>query len=103
MTTPKTDERSPGRRARDEQIAAEPQMPPLELSPDAPASPVETHLGRQRRHPVAVVGVVENGLVRPLDPAVKLPERSRVIIVASEEKQTSQKCRSNIGTNNSPN
>jgi hypothetical protein len=33
---------------------------------------------------VAVAGVVENGLVRPLDPAVKLPERSRVIIVALE-------------------
>jgi hypothetical protein len=33
---------------------------------------------------VAVAGVVENGLVRPLDPAVKLPERSRVIIVATE-------------------
>jgi hypothetical protein len=33
----------------------------------------------------AVAGVVENGLVRPLDPAVKLAEHSRVIIVASEE------------------
>ena len=84
MTTPEADQRSPERRAQDEQIAAEPRMPPLELPPDAPASPLETHLGRQR-HPVAVVGVVENGLVRPLDPAVKLPEHSRVIIVASEE------------------
>ncbi len=85
MTTPKIDERSPERRARDEQIAAEPQMSPLELPPDAPATPVETHSDRKHSHPVAVVGVVENGLVRPLDPAVKLPERSRVIIVASEE------------------
>ena len=85
MTTPRIDERSPERRARDEQIAAEPQMPPLELPPDAPATPLETQLDRQRRHPVAVLGVVENGLVRPLDPAVKLPERSRVIIVTSEE------------------
>jgi hypothetical protein len=85
MTTPKIDERSPKRRARDSQIAAEPEMPPLELPPDTPATPLETHLDRQRRHPVAIVGVVENGLVRPLDPAVKLPERSRVIIVASEE------------------
>lgn len=84
MTTPEADQRSPERRAQDEQIAAEPQMPPLELLPDAPAPPLETHFGRQR-HPVAVVGVVENGLVRPLDPAVKLPEHSRVIIVASEE------------------
>ena len=88
MTTPNIDERSPERRARDEQIAAEPQMPPLELPPDASASPVENHLGRQRRHPVAVVGVVENGLVRPIDPAVKLPERSRVIIVTSESEET---------------
>jgi len=40
-------------------------------------------LGRRHR-PLAVAGVVENGLVRPLDPAVKLPEHSRVIIVASE-------------------
>jgi hypothetical protein len=36
------------------------------------------------RRPVAVVGIVENGLIRPLDPQVHLPERSRVIIVASE-------------------
>ena len=85
MTTPKVDQRSPKRRARDEQVATESPMPPLELPPDEPASPAETHLGRQHWHPVAIVGVVENGLVRPLDPAVKLPEHSRVIIVASEE------------------
>ena len=82
MTSPHADERSPGRRARDEQIAGEPQMPPLELPPYAPTSPVEAHLGCQR--PVAVIGVVENGLVRPLDPAVKLIEHARVIIVTSE-------------------
>ena len=85
MTTPEDDQRSPERRARDEQIAAEPQMAPLDLPPDAPCSPVETHLARQHRRPMAIAGVVENGLVRPLDPAVKLPEHSRVIIVASEE------------------
>ena len=85
MTTPEADHRSPERRARDEEIAAEPQMAPPELPPDAPSSPLETHLVRHGRRPVAVAGVVENGLVRPLDPAVKLRERSRVIIVASEE------------------
>lgn len=84
MTTPDTDERSPERRARDEQIAAEPPLPPPELPPDASGMPVESHLNRQCRHPVAVVGVVENGLVRPLDPDVKLPEHARVIIVAAE-------------------
>jgi hypothetical protein len=84
MTKPGIDQRSPGRRARDEQIAVEPKLAPLELSPNAPTAPVEAHLGRIARRPLAVAGVVENGLVRPLDPAVKLPEHSRVIIVASE-------------------
>jgi hypothetical protein len=83
MPIPERDQRSPNRRARDEQIAAEAQKPPLNLPPDAPFSGVENHLDRDR-HPVAVRGIVENGLVRPLDPTVKLPERSRVIIVASE-------------------
>jgi len=85
MSTRKADQRSPARRARDEQIAAEPQLPPPQLPPDAAPAPVEAHLGRLRRRPLAVAGIVENGLVRPLDPGVKLPERSRVIIVASEE------------------
>lgn len=84
MTTPAIDQRSAGRRARDEQIAAESQMAPLELPPDASPSPVETQLARHRRRPVAVAGVVENGLVRPIDPTVKLEEHARVIIVASE-------------------
>ena len=84
MTIPDVDPRSPARRARDEQIVAEPQLAPPVLPPDAAPSPVEVHLGRLDWHPVAVAGIVENGVVRPLDPAVKLPERSRVIIVASE-------------------
>jgi hypothetical protein len=83
MITPEPDQRSPGRRARDEQIAAEPPLAPLELPPDAAPASLEAHLGRLRR-PVALTGVVENGLVRPLDPAIHLPEGARVIIVASE-------------------
>jgi hypothetical protein len=82
MANFQTDHRSPERRARDEQLASDPKLPPLELPAGAVASPVETHLARLRRQPVAVAGIVENGLVRPLDPAVKLPEHSRVIIVA---------------------
>jgi hypothetical protein len=82
MTIPEVDLRSPSRRLRDEQIAAEPPLAP-DLPPDAPSSALEAHLLRPERHPLAVAGVVENGLVRPLDPAVKLPEHSRVIIVAS--------------------
>ena len=83
MTIPEVDLRSPSRRVRDEQIAAEPTLAPPELPPDAAPSPLEAHLLRSARHPLAVAGVVENGLVRPLDPMVKLPEHSRVIIVAA--------------------
>jgi len=59
-------------------------MAPLELPPDAVALPVEAYLVRHHGRPLAVAGIVENGLVRPLDPTVRLPERSRVIIVAAE-------------------
>jgi hypothetical protein len=83
MAKPEVDQRSASRKAKDEQIAAEPQLPAPQLSPGAAFSPVEAHLARNPRRPLAVAGVVENGLVRPLDPAVKLPEHSRVIIVAS--------------------
>ena len=83
MTIPGPDRRSPQRQALDEQIASEPHLAPLPLPPDAVPLPVEAHLARLRR-PVAVAGIVENGLIRLLDPSVKLPERSRVIIVAAE-------------------
>ena len=91
MNISEPDQRTAERQARDEEMAAEPGLKPLELPADARGAPVETHLavegvGGRRRHPVAVPGVVENGLVRPLDPAVRLPERSRVIIVASEDR-----------------
>jgi hypothetical protein len=84
MAIPESDQRSESRRARDERIAADPQLPPLDLPADAVPSPLEDHLLKSRRRPLAVAGVVENGLVRPLDPAVRLREHSRVIIVASE-------------------
>lgn len=84
MTTSEVDQRSPERRAQDEQIAAEPPMARPDLPPGPVASPVEAHLQQYQKHPRAIIGVVENGLVRPLDPSVTLPERSRVIIVAPE-------------------
>lgn len=84
MKTPEPDRRSPGRRQRDEEIAAEPRLEPPTLPPDAKPLPLEAHLSRQPRRPVAVAGIVENGVVRLLDPQVKLPEHSRVIIVATE-------------------
>lgn len=68
----------------DERIAAESKLAPLIVQSNTPYSPVESYLARQRR-PIAIAGVVENGVVRPLDPNVKLVERSRVIIVASDE------------------
>ncbi len=83
MPAPAPDPRSPERRAEDERIASESPLPRPDLPPGTVASPVEAHLPSRHR-PMAVAGVVENGLVRPLDPNVKLPERSRVIIVASE-------------------
>ncbi len=84
MTKPEEDSRSPARRARDEVIAAEPPLAPPALPPEAVPLPLESHLARRRTRPVAVAGIVENGVVRPLDPAVKLPEHARVIIVAAE-------------------
>ncbi|HEX3316020.1 MAG TPA: hypothetical protein VHR72_14070 [Gemmataceae bacterium] len=81
MAIPSIDRRSPAQRARDEQIASEPKLAEPELT-EAPTS-VEAHLARLRR-PLAVAGIVENGLVRPLDPSVKLTEKARVIIVAAE-------------------
>jgi hypothetical protein len=83
MIAPASDDRSQSRKARDEEIASQQQLPPPELPVGAKEAPVESFQTRQRR-PVAVAGVVENGLVRPLDPGVHLPEHSRVIIVKAE-------------------
>ena len=81
MPTPQSDTRSERRKALDEQLASEPMLPVPDASPGDVLLPLEAHL-RPQRHPVAVVGVVENGLVRLLDAGVKFPERSRVIVVA---------------------
>lgn len=82
MTTPAPDNRSLQRKLADEQIANEPQLAPPNLPPDARAIPLEQRL--VRKPPIAVNGIVENGLVRPLDPGVHLPENARVIIVAAD-------------------
>src|SRR4051812_47861380 len=66
MSTPETDQRTASRKAKDEQIAAEPRLAAPQLPPDAAFAPVEAHLAHKPRRPLAVVGVVENGLVRPL-------------------------------------
>ena len=81
MTTPIADDRTAEQRGRDEAVAAEAPLAPPDLPPGATPRPLESHL-RKGPKPVAFAGVVENGLVRPLDPTVHLPERARVIIVA---------------------
>lgn len=85
MASREADNRSSARRTRDEEIAAEPPMASLDLPADAPASTMEAQLARSRGKARAVAGIVENGVVRPLDPTINLPEHSHVIIVASEE------------------
>lgn len=82
MTPNDEDRRSDARKAGDERIAAEPPLPHPELSADAKPVPMEVLRARGRRHPVALPGVVENGVVRLIDPDVKLPEHARVIVVA---------------------
>ena len=82
MPTPQPDLRSERRKALDEQLASEPHLPFPELAPGDQPRPLETHL--RHRLPVAVIGVVENGLVRLLERVVRLPEQSRVIVVATE-------------------
>ena len=82
MPMPQPDTRSDGRKALDEELAAAPLLPIPASSPvDAPR-PLEAFL--HPRRPVAVVGIVENGVVRLLDEGVSIPEHSRVIVVASD-------------------
>ena len=83
MTFSDVDSRSSDRRARDEAIASEPSLPHPLLPPSTIPRSMEA-FQCQLTHPRAIAGIVENGMVRPLDPGVKLPEHSRVIIVASE-------------------
>jgi hypothetical protein len=76
MTIPGVDERSSSRRARDEQIATEPPLPPPQLPPGSVPAPVETHRARFRRR------MSKRALLLRLNPAhwpiwesVVLPDR----------------------------
>ena len=82
MSKIEPDTRSVPRRAVDEKIAAEPALPLPQLPPKAAPAPVEDHLRKRNRHPLALPGIVENGVIRLIAPGVTLPERSRVIVVA---------------------
>lgn len=81
MSLPTKNNRYAERKQLDEQIASKPPLPNPEIAADVKPLPVEDHL-TQLRKPVALAGVVENGVVRLLDPEVKLRERSPVIVVA---------------------
>jgi hypothetical protein len=76
------DHRTDSRKHLDEQIAAEPPLPEPDVTGRAPM-PLEAHLARARRL-VATFGVVERGMVRPLNPMVTLREGTRVIIIAQD-------------------
>jgi len=84
MNQPEPDTRSDWRKLEDERIANEPPLPVPVTAADAKPLPLEQHLKKLQRRPLAVIGVVENGVVRPVDPQVHLPEHSHVIIVAAE-------------------
>ena len=81
MATISPEERSEERKRQDGAIASEPPLPPLDVPAGTHALPIEEHLRKRRRKPQAFLGVVENGVIRPVDPDVRLPDRSSVIIV----------------------
>ena len=83
MIRPQPDDLSDLQRSSDERIAAEAPLPPPVLAPGAVPLPLEAILRGRSGNPFAIAGIVENGLVKPLDPAVRLPEHARVIIVAA--------------------
>jgi len=82
---PQPDTRSDHQTALDEQLAAEPLLPIPDPAPGEVLRPIEAHLRPQRR-PIAIAGIVENGVVRLLDAGVTFPERSRVIVVAADSR-----------------
>ena len=82
MPNPQPDTRSESRKVRDEELAAAPMLPIPAPSPNDAPQPLEAYLPPRR--PVAVLGIVENGVVRLLGEGVRIPEHSRVIVVASD-------------------
>lgn len=82
MPQSQPDDRSPQQRENDERLASEPHAPPPEIPAGTEPLPLEAHLAPWSGPSVAVAGIVENGLVKPLDPGVHLPEHAKVIIVA---------------------
>jgi len=82
MTHIEPDTRSEARKALDEQIAAEPHLPTPPFPPGTVFRPFEEFFPPRPR-PVAAMGVVENGVIRLLDPDVRFPEHTSVVVVAA--------------------
>lgn len=86
-----SDNRSPERVLEDERIAAEAEANPSPPT-DGPRYPVEHFLSSLPKprdtvkgpQPMAYSGIVENGVIRLLDPKVKLKEHARIIVIATE-------------------
>ncbi len=76
MTRSETDQRTPERRALDEQIAAEPQLAPLDLPPDATSLSVEAYLGQQPARPGRRAWPMAPSPDPPADPPADPPEPS---------------------------
>jgi len=83
MICPQPDDRSDLQRESDERIASEAPLPLPAVPPGTVPLRLEAILRGRSGHPFAIAGIVENGLVKPLDPTVRLPEHARVIIVAA--------------------
>ena len=84
MKSTELDTRSEERKRLDEAIANEPMKPLPEIDPSVRGRQIEEFLKEHRTQPAAIFGVVENGVVRPLDPKVRMPENLRVMIVAMD-------------------
>lgn len=82
MIETQEDDRNEERRRLDDQLATEPRKPRPPVAADEGPKPMESFLRPEDLpRPKAAVGVIEKGVVRPLDEELRLPEHRRVLIV----------------------
>jgi hypothetical protein len=84
MRTPEPDTRSEWRKKKDEEIAEEVEREMLPIPELAPGETIKSFSEIQKElssRPNAIWGVVENGVVRPMDASIRLPEGAEVVIV----------------------
>ena len=76
------DDRSKNQKIRDEQIASSPKNSRPKPASEASPKPIEEFLAPEDiPSPRAIVGIVEDGVVKPLDTSQALKEHSKVLIV----------------------